>query len=79
MEVDNKEKIMKRLTLVVLAVAGLAGCVAVPVHDAPYAYGPPAYSAPAVVVQPYFGLGLGFGYYGGRGYYGGHRGRYGRW
>jgi hypothetical protein len=69
---------MKRLTLVVLAVAGLAGCDAVPVHDAPYAYGSPAYSAP-VVVQPY--IGLGFGYYG-RGYYGGrggHRGRYGRW
>jgi hypothetical protein len=69
--------IMKTSAIALFPGLGLAGCVAVPVHDAPY--GPALYSAPAVVVQPY--IGLGFGYYG-RGYYGGrggHRGRYGRW
>jgi len=59
---DNKEKIMKRLTLVVLAVAGLAGCVAVPVSE------PGVYVAPpSVVVQPYF-----YGHY----YYGPRHHRY---
>jgi len=53
---------MKRLTLVVLAVAALAGCVAVPVAE------PGVYvSPPTVVVQPYF-----YGHY----YYGPRHHRY---
>ena len=62
---------MKRRALVIpvviLAVAGLGGCVAVPVAGPPGAYVAP----PPVVVAPYF--------YGGYGYYGrwGH-GRYWR-
>lgn len=53
----------KLLIGLVLSSLGLAGCVAVPAYDAPYAYGP----AP-VVVQP----AVSFGYYGGY-YRGGHR------
>lgn len=60
---------MKRVLKLAMLVAalGLAGCVAVPAYDAPYAYGPPVYvSPPAVVVQPAF--------YGRYSYYGGARG-----
>jgi hypothetical protein len=62
---EQKENTMKRLTLVLLAVAGLAGCVAVPVAE------PGVYVAPpTVVVQPYF--------YGGYYYRGGYGPRH-RW
>jgi hypothetical protein len=64
---ENSKTLMKTLAIALLAGAGLSGCIAVPVYDAPRVYG-----SPAVVVQPYFGFGSG---YGGRGYYGGH----GRW
>jgi hypothetical protein len=57
---EDTETLMKKLVAVVIAVAGLAGCVAVPVGE------PGVYVAPpSVVVQPY-GY---YGYY--RGY--GHR------
>ena len=53
---------MKTLSILLLAVLGLTGCVAVPVYDTPVVY-----RAPPVVVQPYaYG-----GFYSGRGYYGG--------
>ncbi len=46
----HKENTMKRIVLVLLAFAGLAGCVAVPVAE------PGVYVAPpTVVVQPQFG------------------------
>ncbi len=61
------ETIMKRLALLILAIAGLAGCVAVPVAGPPGVYAAPA--PPAVVVQPYFS-----GYY-----YGGYYGHRRRW
>ncbi len=60
---------MKRLAALILVtggLAGLAGCVAVPVAEPPGAYAAPP---PAVVVQPYFYGGY---YYGG--HYGYHRG-----
>lgn len=53
----------KKMLLLMAAVAGLSGCVAVPVYDAPPAavyYGPPAASVT-------------FGYYGPRGYRHPHR------
>ncbi len=56
---------MKRLAALILASAGLAGCVAVPVAEPPGVYAAP----PAVVVRPYFYGGY---YYGGP--YGYHRG-----
>ncbi len=51
---------MKRIALLILAAAGLAGCVAVPVAEPPGVYAVPA--PPAVY---FYG-----GYY--RGYYGHH-------
>ncbi len=57
---------MKKILLpALLATLGLAGCIAVPAYDAPYAYGPPAVyvAPPAVVLRPWWG-------FGGRGYYG---------
>jgi PBP1b-binding outer membrane lipoprotein LpoB len=55
MDMTSKERTMKRiLLLLLLSTLGLAGCVAVPAYSEPYAYGPPAYAAPAVVVQPTF-------------------------
>ena len=57
---------MKKLSIVVVAVLGLSGCVAVPYGG--YGGGP-AYG-PAVYVPP---VTVGVGYYGGRGYYGRHR------
>jgi hypothetical protein len=71
----NSKTLIKTLAIVLLAGAGLSGCVAVPAYGPGYgpgAYGPSVYSPP-VVVAPVFGFG--FGGYGGRGYYGGH----GRW
>ncbi len=59
---------MKKVLLCTMLVSalGLAGCVAVPAYDAPYAYAPPVYVAPpAVVVRPAI-----YGHYG---YYGGSR------
>ena len=52
-----------KLLIAVAALAGLAGCVAVPVEPAPVVYAAP----PPVVVQPY----ASFGYYyrGGGGYW----------
>ena len=51
---------MKKLLIVLLAGAGLSGCVAYPAYDAPgYYYGP------AVSV----GVGTGYGYRGHRGHY----------
>lgn len=67
----NSNTIVKTLAIALLAGAGLSGCVAVPAYG-PSAYGGPVYSPPAVVVQPFFGFGFG---YGGRGHYGGR----GRW
>ena len=64
---------MKKATIAaVLAVSGLAGCVAVPVYGGGGGYGGGGYYAPppAVVVRPAISL----GYYGGG--YGGYRGGY---
>jgi hypothetical protein len=56
---------------VLLSTLGLAGCVAVPMVDAPYGYGPAVVVAPPpIVVRPGF-YGHGGGYYGRGGYYGG--------
>jgi len=66
---------MKTLLIVVVAVLGLSGCVAVPYGGGGY------YGGPAVYVPP-VAVGVGVGYYGGgRGYYGGHGyyGGRGRW
>jgi hypothetical protein len=71
----NSKTFMKRMTVVLLAGTGLAGCIAVPVYDSPRAYGP--VMAPAIVVpafRPYYGGGYGGGYRGG--YYGGGHGRW---
>jgi hypothetical protein len=66
----NSKKLVKALALALLAGTGLAGCIAVPVYDAPRGYGP--LIAPAIVVGPVFRP-----YYGDRGgYYGGGRGRW---
>ncbi|HTQ76888.1 MAG TPA: hypothetical protein VMI15_02590 [Burkholderiales bacterium] len=62
----------RAVLLLLLAVLGLAGCVAVPVDPGPVAYGPPVYAAPApVLVQPY----VGFSFYSG----GHHRWERERW
>jgi hypothetical protein len=67
MSMKTKTRILKTLSIALLAGLGLAGCVAVPVYDGPRAYGPAVY-APPVVVTP----AIGFGYYGYRGHrYGG--------
>lgn len=58
---------MKLATLLILACTGLAGCVVAPVGGPPGVYMAPI--APAVVVQPSFGIGFGYS----RGYYGGGR------
>ncbi len=56
-----------KILVLLLAVIGLSGCIAVPVYDTPGAYvGVPA---PTVVVRPYVG-----GYY--YGYRGAYRGGY---
>ena len=66
----TKTNVMKTTAIAVLASLGLAGCVAVPLYDAPYGYAPPvAYGPPAIVVRPY----VGYGYYGGYRGYGGPR------
>jgi hypothetical protein len=65
----NSKTLVKTLAIALLAGAGLSGCIAVPVYDAPRAYGP---VAPAIVVGPVFRP-----YYGGGGYRGGYGGGYG--
>ena len=49
-----------KAALIVLAIAILSGCVAVPVAPGPGYYGPPAYYGPA-----YYGPSVGIGFYGG--------------
>jgi hypothetical protein len=62
----NSKTMIKTLAIALLAVAGLSGCIAVPVYDTPRAYGPVI--APAIVVGPIFRP-----YYGGGGYRDGRR------
>ena len=63
----NSKTLVKAVAIVLLAGAGLAGCIAVPVYDTPRAYGPVL--APAIVVgpviRPYYSGGYRGGYYGG--------------
>jgi hypothetical protein len=66
----NSKTLMKTVAVTLLAGTGLSGCIAVPVYDAPRAYGP--VTAPAIAVGPVFRP-----YYGYRGgNYGGPRGRW---
>ena len=66
----NSKTLVKTVAIVLLAGTGLAGCIAVPVYDAPRAYGPVVTPVIAVgpVYRPYYG------YRGG--YYGGGHGRW---
>ncbi len=69
---SSMERTMKKILLpVLLSTIGLAGCVAVPAYDAPYAYGAPAVyvAPPALLVGPLW--------FGGRGHRHGGDGR--RW
>ncbi len=69
----NSKTILKTLAIALLAGAGLSGCIAVPVYDTPYGYGPGI--APAIVVGPLFRP-----YRGDHGYRGGYSGgRRGGW
>jgi hypothetical protein len=71
------DRIMKPIRAILIAsvLAGLGGCMVVPVN--PGYYGPPVYAAPAPVyygAQAYYGPSVGFGIYGGgRGYGRGYR------
>jgi hypothetical protein len=61
------------ISIALVAIIGLAGCIAIPVDSgygapAPY-YGAPAYYSPPV----YYGPSVAIGVYGGRGYGHGHR------
>jgi hypothetical protein len=66
----NTKTLIKTLAIALLAGTSLAGCIAVPVYEAPRAYGPAI--APAIVVGPVFRP-----YYGYRG--GNYGGPHGRW
>ncbi|MEO8143862.1 MAG: hypothetical protein ABI654_06565 [Betaproteobacteria bacterium] len=68
----NSKPMLKKLALVLLAGAGLSGCVAVPYGPSAYGgdpyYGAPVYGPAVVVPSISLGIGLGgHGYRGGRG------------
>ena len=63
----NSKILFRTAAIALLVGTSLAGCIAVPVYDAPRAYGPVI--APAVVVGPDYRPYYGGGYGGPRGHY----------